>query len=92
MRAWRGPYPLGEDWASNEFDEVGKSRARNDASALGAAYGSCGAPRLLALLSRRIPALKDTLGRSMRRGLRAASRRCAQSIRSRHREQRSFSR
>ena len=24
-----------EDWASNEFDEVGKSRARNDASALG---------------------------------------------------------
>ena len=59
-----------EDWASNEFDEVGKSRARNDASALGAAYGSCGAPRLLALLSRRIPALKDTLGRSVR--LRAA--------------------
>ena len=62
-----------EDWASNEFVEVGKSRARNDASALGAAYGACGAPRLLALLSRRIPALKDTLGRSVRRGLRAAA-------------------
>ena len=62
-----------EDWASNEFDENSRNRARNDASALGAAYGACGAPRLLALLSRRIPALKDTLGRSMRRGLRAAA-------------------
>ena len=69
-----------EDWASNEFDEVGKSRARNDASALGAAYGACGAPRLLALLSRRIPALKDTLGRSVRRGLRAAAVGASQSI------------
>ena len=67
-----------EDWASNEFDEAGRSRARADAAALGAAYGASGAPRLLALLSRRIPALKGVLERPVRRGLRAAATGAAQ--------------